>query len=192
MGAQKKYFNEEERKVAKRENQKRYVEKHKEKIKESRKKYKDSNKKKIANYEKERAKTINGRASHLIGAYNMADKLMGRGKGDLTIPWVIENIFSKPCAHCGKTGWNIIGCNRIDNTKPHTMDNVEPCCLECNVKIQGKDSSKNVYQYTFNGELVKIWNSTKECSESGFTHAAEVARGERKQDKGYKFYYEPL
>lgn len=74
------------------------------------------------------------RATQLLCAYRQSDKKADRGKGDLTIQWIIDNILSKPCSHCGKTGWDVIGCNRLDNSKPHTMDNVEPCCKECNTK----------------------------------------------------------
>lgn len=72
------------------------------------------------------------RATMLLCEYNRADKRRNRGKGDLTTQWIVDNIFSKPCAHCGKTGWEVIGCNRLDNSKPHTKDNVEPCCRSCN------------------------------------------------------------
>lgn len=82
--------------------------------------------------------TPNNRAHNLLSAYNQSDKKHNRKKGDLTAKWIVENIFSKPCVHCGKTGWNIIGCNRLDNSKPHTMDNVEPCCKECNKKLSRK------------------------------------------------------
>ena len=98
-----------------------YYSEHKDKYSEYRKKYKEW-------YDK----TPMGRASHLLSSYNRSDKKYGRGKGNLTSKWIVENIFSKPCAHCGKVGWQIIGCNRLDNSKPHTMDNVEPCCKECN------------------------------------------------------------
>lgn len=92
-------------------------------------------KEQFADYQIQYRKTPIGRASRLLGNYNATDKTHGRGKGDLTASWILENILSQPCAHCGKTGWDIIGCNRLDNTKPHTMDNVEPCCLECNKKL---------------------------------------------------------
>ena len=88
-------------------------------------------------YNKEYFKTPIGRASYLLNTYNQSDKKTGRGKGNLTAKWIVDNIFTKPCTHCGKTGWYIIGCNRLDNSKPHTMDNVEPCCYNCNCKISG-------------------------------------------------------
>lgn len=86
-------------------------------------------------YMQEYRKTPIGRANMLKQRYNSADKQANRGKGDLTAQWIVDNIFSKPCVHCGKTGWDAIGCNRIDDSKPHTIDNVEPCCRECNIKI---------------------------------------------------------
>lgn len=138
--------------------------------------------------------TPNGRASRLIATYNISDSVNNRGKGDLTAQWVVENIFSKPCAHCGKTGWEVIGCNRLDNSKPHTMDNVEPCCKECNDKMYGAESSKNVYQYTLDNELVRVWNSITDCSRNCFNlgHVSECCRGERKMHKGYKWTFTPL
>lgn len=84
---------------------------------------------------KERYKTPYYRAVYLLASYNNNDKKYNRGKGDLTADWIVDNILFKPCVHCGKEGWNIIGCNRLDNNKPHTKDNVEPCCFKCNRKL---------------------------------------------------------
>lgn len=52
--------------------------------------------------------------------------------------------------------------------------------------------TKPLYQYTVEEEFLKLWKSVKEAKEAGFHHCDAVARGERKQDKGYKFSYEPL
>lgn len=143
---------------------------------------------------KEWLNTPKGRASSLLNAYNHKDELYGRGKGDLTSDWIVENIFSKPCAHCGKKGWKIIGCNRLDNTKPHTKDNVEPCCKECNDKLQKKEIEKSVFQYTLDGKLVKIWINAQECSNNGFSQCniCMCCTGKRKTHKGYKWSYKPL
>ena len=81
-------------------------------------------------------KTPKGRAVYLLNRYKSSDKEHNRGESDLTSQWIVENIFSKPCAHCGISGWEVIGCNRLDNTKPHTKDNVEPCCGKCNRKLK--------------------------------------------------------
>ena len=109
--------------------------------------YYQRNKKRIIeyqlNYQEEYGKTPIARASSLLQAYNNSDKKACRGKGDLTSQWIVDNIFTKPCVHCGKTGWEIIGCNRLDNSKPHTMDNVEPCCFECNIKALKMERNKD-------------------------------------------------
>ena len=164
MGRPKKYFTEEERKAAKRESNKRWDEKNPEKIKEykrrwkeknpdygkqwyqdnkekcheQKRQYRQDNKEEIAEWNKQYYQTPIGRAYSLLNSYRQSDKAYGRGECTLTAQWIIDNIFTKPCAHCGKTGWDVIGCNRLDNSLPHTMDNVEPCCLECNVKLPGR------------------------------------------------------
>ena len=145
-----------------------------------------------------RLNTEMGRANSLLQAYNQADKRHNRGKGDLTSKWIVDNIFTKPCAHCGKTGWRIIGCNRLDNSKPHTKDNVEPCCEECNNNLAAayrqKLKSKTVYQYTLEGELVKIWPSAMECSRNGYSQSAisNCCNGKNKTYKCYQWSFIPL
>lgn len=126
----RKILTESERKQRKSEENKRYREKHKEQIK----KYRDEHKDYYKNY----PISQKSRASKLLHSYNREDEKYGRGKGDLTSQWIVDNIFTKPCVHCGKTGWNVIGCNRLDNSKPHTKDNVEPCCVECNKRLPRK------------------------------------------------------
>ena len=137
-------------------------------------------------YNKQRRKTQIGRASYLLAAYNREDEKYGRGKGDLTPQWIVENIFSKQCAHCDETDWNKLGCNRLDNSKPHTMDNVEPCCHKCNLEKVGF-GAKKVYQYTLEDELVKVWDSITSCEKEGF-HKGRVSDcciGRQKKHKGY-------
>ena len=148
--------------------------------------------------------SIKGRANYLCKNYKQQDKKRNVGEGDLTAKWILENIMLKPCAHCGKEGWDVIGCNRLDNSKPHTMDNVEPCCFDCNNKLarneektkslNRSDVSKKAYQYTLDGELVKIWESQSECGRNGFDSSAVCAccKGKLKTHKGYKWSYEPL
>lgn len=81
-------------------------------------------------------KTPKGRAIYLLNRYKSSDKEHNRGESDLTAQWIVDNIFTKSCVHCGETDWTKIGCNRLDNSKPHTIDNVEPCCGKCNRKIK--------------------------------------------------------
>lgn len=136
------------------------------------------------------------RATMLLCEYNRADKRRNRGKGDLTTQWIVDNIFSKPCAHCGKTGWEVIGCNRLDNSKPHTKDNVEPCCSKCNNDLSIESHKKQIYQYTLDGELVRIWATIKEAAkninkvyDSGIVNCC---KGKIKTAGGYIFSYKPL
>lgn len=90
-----------------------------------------------------RNNTLNGRAKMLLHGYKKEDLKNNRGECTLTAEWIIDNIFTKPCAHCGKTGWKVIGCNRLDNSKPHTPDNVEPCCKECNSKAYAQNKERD-------------------------------------------------
>ena len=70
----------------------------------------------------------------LVNNYKWADINANRGECTLTAKWIVYNIFPKPCHWCGETDWHKLGCDRIDNDKPHTPDNVNPCCEECNKK----------------------------------------------------------
>ena len=133
-------------------------------------------------------KTPIGRAVMLVSNYKRSDREYNRGECTLTPQWIIDNIFTKPCAHCGKSGWQVIGCNRLDNSRPHTEDNVEPCCMECNVEeIHPQKKLLQIDKET--GKIVHIWKSTMEARRGGFIHASCVANGRRKQDKGYIFKF---
>lgn len=85
-----------------------------------------------------RDKDVNPRAkaSRMLSQYRNIDQKNGYELCDMTIDWMLENIMSKPCHYCGDT--NRIGCDRIDNKKGHTKDNVVPCCVECN-------TARNIY-----------------------------------------------
>jgi len=148
-------------------------------------------KQKSVNYRK----TKIGRASYLLYGYSIQDRRNGFDeKIDFNAKWIVENILSKPCAHCGETDWTKIGCNRIDNSKPHTMDNVEPCCKKCNGKLEGNETKHCIYQYTIDGKLVKKWDSSLECARNGYDRAniRRCCLGISKTHKGYKWSYVPL
>lgn len=149
MGRPRKYQTEEERKAAHREANRRYYQANKEKVAE----YYQNNKEKIdgyfaeyyqnnkeyfaeywAKYRQKYRQTPEGRARILLDGYKKSDNLYDRGECTLTPEWIIENVFSQPCHYCGKTDWAKMGCDRIDNSLPHTPDNVVPCCYHCNCK----------------------------------------------------------
>lgn len=79
------------------------------------------------------------KAYYLMYNYKNADNKNNRGECTLTPEWIVDNIFTKPCHWCGETDWTKLGCDRIDNSKPHTPDNVVPCCYKCNKKRGRKD-----------------------------------------------------
>ena len=145
----KKYFTEEEKKQAKSEWGKKYYSKNREEIlinvKEYRTKNKDKIRKRVSEYSKkhrdelneylrEYAKTPNGRALKLLHSYRRKDKIANRSECTLTKEWILENIIGKPCVYCGETDMLKVGCDRKDNSLPHTPENCVPCCKLCNSK----------------------------------------------------------
>lgn len=108
-------------------------------VKEKRRDYYEANKEKFQEYAKEYnpkyRKTKQGRASYLAAAYKTNDKLKNRGECTLTSQWIMDHIFSgQVCRYCGENDWKVLGCDRIDNNKPHTPDNVVCSCWDCNNK----------------------------------------------------------
>lgn len=180
ISTMKKYFTEEERKEACKETRKRFRERH---LEMCRARDRETQKKKNS--------TPLGRAQYLIRNYKKMDRKNGFGDViDFDAQWIIDNIFPKQCVHCGKEGWNKVGCNRIDNTKGHTKDNVEPCCRNCNSQLGGvyKKVLKPIDQIDkISGEVVKHWSCAREARKEGFAHCNAVANGKVNQDKGYIF-----
>lgn len=72
---------------------------------------------------------IRSKASKMCSSYKLKDWKRGITY-DLDMEWFIENILTKECVYCGDTLH--VGCDRIDNNKGHTKDNVVPCCYICN------------------------------------------------------------
>lgn len=116
------------------ERQAEYYQTNKEKITEHNAEYRKANREKILAQKAEYYATPIGRATYLLNAYKTRDKKYNRGECTLTAKWIVDNIFSKPCHYCGEPDWTKLGCDRIDNDKPHTPDNVVPCCYHCNCK----------------------------------------------------------
>lgn len=138
--------------------------------------------------------TQKGRANELLKSYRREDRKYNRGECTLSVEFILEHIFTQPCTHCGCSDWKKIGCNRLDNNLPHTPDNVEPCCYRCNVRLYGEDISKQVFQHTKDGKLIKVWPSVSECGKNGYNQGrvSDCCNGKQKTHKGYKWSYEPL
>lgn len=113
---------------------KQYYNEHKENIALYHKQYQEANSDKIKKYKQEYYSQMHGRALRLIEHYKREDIKRQRGDCTLSEEWIISNILTKTCHYCGETDWMKLGCDRIDNSKPHTQDNCVPCCFECNRK----------------------------------------------------------
>lgn len=60
-----------------------------------------------------------------------------------------------------------------------------------NIVLGGGDPpiyEKPVYQYDLNGNLIKVWNSVRDCRKE-FGNVSRVLSGKAKQCKGYTFKY---
>ena len=113
---------------------KEYYINNKEKHNENSKQYRIENKEKINAHKREYAKTKRGRAQSLRHTYMEKDKEKGFNvSNNISQKWIVDNIFSgQKCVYCGDQDWTHLGCDRIDNSKPHTEDNVVCSCFICN------------------------------------------------------------
>lgn len=90
--------------------------------------------------------------------------------------------------------------HRDENTQNNVVENLEWCTKEYNDKYGTareravNKMKKKVYQYTLDNELVRIWESVKECKENGFSESciSLCCNGKLKTHKGYKWSYKPL
>lgn len=82
--------------------------------------------------------------------------------------------------------------NRVDNLE--WCDNKYNCNYGTRSKRGGEKHSKQVYQYSLSGELIKVWQSTLECSRSGFNHRriSDCGNGIRKSYKSFIWSYKTL
>ena len=105
--------------------------------------YHQANKEKIAEYQAEYCdpqKNPRGWAKRIVNSYKKMDRERGFDPNQtISAEWFLQNIAYRPCAHCGLQAIGLIGCNRLDNTKGHTIDNVEPCCFKCNARENIRD-----------------------------------------------------
>ncbi len=127
------------------ENLKAYKDANKEKTKEYNRLYYLKHREEIiaqkTEYNKEYSKSQMARAQRQLQQYKRMDIRNGFGNViDFDARWIVENIYTKKCAYCDETDWHKLGCNRIDNSKGHTKDNVEPCCFHHNCVLNGKES----------------------------------------------------
>lgn len=96
-------------------------------VKERREK---SNRKIRAKYSLQRKNPAH-RAKFILQDAKRADKKVGCGEFQLSLQ-EIQNIIQNPCLYCGETKL-MMTLDRIDNTKGHIKDNVNPSCIRCNI-----------------------------------------------------------
>lgn len=129
---------------------KEYCKKNSERRKENRRLWGEKNKERIAEYEKNRRATKERTAYVLSKTYEKDDNKKGYDTtNNITSQWIEENLFSEgsKCIYCGDDNWRNLGADRIDNTKPHTPDNVVCSCDLCNVKRKNKYTVEEFKKY---------------------------------------------
>lgn len=135
-----------EHKEDRREYLKIYNEKNSEMLKKKNHEYALAHKEEKAAYDKEYRKkrppvSPQERANKLYHNYKRNDSFYNREGFDLSREWIVGKIFNSPCIYCGDTNWRHLGCDRIDNSKPHTPENCVCSCGICNIERQGKNMS---------------------------------------------------
>lgn len=135
------------------------------------------------------------KARKMKDRYKHYDKERFGVGNDLTKQWIADHILDSHCEYCGEDNWDKLGCDRIDNSKPHTTDNCICACARCNrlrgdnfsvedmkeigevikriekrntVYRIGKKKGKKVAKIDKDGNVVKIYPSTIETKIDGY------------------------
>ena len=109
--------------------------------KQRRRDYYKSNTNKTLVINQEYAHSKKGRATKLCLNYVRNDNNASRGPCTLTREWIMDKIFTSSCVYCGDSDWRHLGCDRIDNSLPHTPENCICACGICNIDRQLQEMS---------------------------------------------------
>lgn len=112
-----------------------YDKTHTDSVKRKAKKYAQTHKDEIRAYNK----TVKGRAVKLVNQYNQTDKKMGRYEENITSDYLVDVLFPKGCIYCGEKDPMLLGADRINNDRGHSIDNCVCCCSRCNKERHRKD-----------------------------------------------------
>ena len=123
-----------EHKEEKQEYDKRYrtnTTEHRKKIKAA---WNKKHKEKTSKYNKEYYATLTGLAKRRRNHYLAEDKYYGHDSAlTVSAEWIEENILrGHSCIYCGDSEPSHLGCDRIDNEKGHSEDNIVCACPICN------------------------------------------------------------
>ena len=148
----KQYYETNKEKIAE------YYQENKEKRTECMRQWYEVNREKVLEQRKQYYQTPIGRASMLVNGHNREDKKYNRGECSLTALWIRNYIFPQKCVYCGEDDWRKLGCDRKDNSLPHSPSNVVPCCVVCNKKRQKKPFEEFVAECNAQ-ERLKEWEA---------------------------------
>lgn len=101
-----------------------------------------------------------GRATQLAAAYSQTDNDTFTSPLTIDKNWIMEKIFSgQKCFYCGDSNWKHLGCDRIDNSLPHTPDNCICACGICNIERGDRYTIEEFVEYRKNNPLPK-WDDS--------------------------------
>ena len=111
-------------------------EKHNENCRKWQSKHRETQQKRVNDYHE----TKQGRAVNLLTSYRQFDARRFNVYPKLTKEDIIRICFSEDsrCVWCSESSWKKLGLDRIDNEKPHDVDNCVCSCHDCNVRRHRK------------------------------------------------------
>jgi len=133
----KEYHNKNKEKIA--ATQKIYTANNKPARKEYIKKYYAKNKEKYVIYSKKYHESVRTTPKYKFSRYKRGAKVRGI-KFELSFYQFIS-FWKKPCEYCGDE-IKTIGLDRLNNDKGYSMDNVVPCCTDCNRMKMAMDKNR--------------------------------------------------
>lgn len=113
------------------------------------KRYRSRKREELKISERKYRKTKFGKAIAYASNYSIFDKSRGFDiTNNIDASWIVDNIFSgQKCVYCGDQDWAHLGCDRIDNNKPHTPDNIVCSCGLCNIERNDRYTVEEFKEY---------------------------------------------
>lgn len=76
--------------------------------------------------------SIESRSKSMCSTYKSLDNKKGFDVSENIDSTLMLKLWKDGCIYCGEKDWHILGCDRIDNSKGHSKDNVVCSCKYCN------------------------------------------------------------